>query len=104
MNYVGEYVLTRNTSGDVFAGTVESVEWPPMAILPSYYLKGVTRLWQWSKHPEGSLSLSSIAIHGGGSSSRIDGITERTVSHGVREAHVCTKEAKKWLSQPRNNI
>lgn len=103
MNYVGEYVLTRNTSGDVFAGIVESVEWPPMAILPSYYLRGATRLWQWFKHPKGSLSLSAIAIRGGGDSSRIDGPTDRTVTHGVREAHVCTKEAQAWLSKPRNN-
>lgn len=103
MNYIGEYVLTRNTSGDVFAGSVESVEWPPSAILPSYYLTGVTRLWMWTKHPKGSLSLSAIAIHGGGGTSRIDGATRRTVTHGVREAHVCTQEAREWLSVPRNN-
>jgi hypothetical protein len=99
--YEGMYCLLRNTSGDVFAGTVKEVMYN--GYLPSVMLQGVTRLWSWTKHPEGSLSLSSIANHGGGPDSKIDGPTEMTTVFGVREIHVCTPEAQRWLERPRNH-
>lgn len=67
------------------------------------HLKGATRLWRWYAHADGSLSLSSVALHGAGKDSKIDGVVESITVIGVIEAIPCTPKAEAFLRQPRNN-
>lgn len=98
----GLYCILRTKNAGVHCGAVESIVLLQDSAMVT--ITGATRLYLWTKHPKGSLSLSSVAKHGASGESRIDGVLERVTVFGVIEILPCTETAKNFLSVPRNNL
>lgn len=94
---IGQYCLVRTYSAGVHAGILESIQGTQVI------LRDATRLWQWVKGPKGTLSLSSVAIHGAGAQSRIDGPVPSILLTQAVEVIPCSEEGQKFLSKARNN-
>lgn len=94
---IGQYCLVRTYSAGVHAGIVESIQGTQVV------LKDATRLWRWVKGKNKSLSLSSVAMHGAGSESRIDGPVPAILLTQAVELIPCSEAGRKFLSEARNN-
>lgn len=99
---IGQYCIIRTERAGVHCGTVADLG--VQAGVGWVKLKDATRLWRWTAHKKApTLALYSVALHGAGDDSRIEGPVEESTILGVIEVIPCTPVAKKFLSQARND-
>jgi len=98
---IGKYCIIRTYSAGVHCGIVEDAR--VEGGVGVVRLSQANRLWRWTEGNEGTLSLSSVSLHGAGDDSKIDGTLEEINLIGAIEIIPCTAEAEKWLRTPRNN-